>query len=53
MCPSFRSDGFAIRPGIRPGYVGPFVEKVIPLFQQRGAVRTEYRQTLREHRREF
>jgi hypothetical protein len=36
------SDGFAIRQGIWPGYVGPFVEKVIPLLQQRGAVRTEY-----------
>jgi len=47
-------DGFAIRQGIWPGYVGPFVEKVIPLLQQRGAVRTEYTgTTLREHLREF
>ena len=47
-------DGFAIRQGIWPGYVGPFVEQVIPLLQQRGAVRTEYKgTTLREHLREF
>jgi alkanesulfonate monooxygenase SsuD/methylene tetrahydromethanopterin reductase-like flavin-dependent oxidoreductase (luciferase family) len=47
-------DGFAIRQGLWPGYVGPFVEKVIPLLQQRGAVRTEYTgTTLREHLREF
>src|SRR5262249_22568473 len=47
-------DGFAIRQGIWPGYVGPFVEKVIPLLQKRGAVRTEYAgTTLREHLREF
>jgi alkanesulfonate monooxygenase SsuD/methylene tetrahydromethanopterin reductase-like flavin-dependent oxidoreductase (luciferase family) len=47
-------DGFAIRQGIWPGYVGPFVEQVIPLLQQRGAVRTEYTgTTLREHLREF
>jgi N-acetyl-S-(2-succino)cysteine monooxygenase len=47
-------NGFAIRQGIWPGYVGPFVEKVIPLLQQRGAVRTEYTgTTLREHLREF
>ena len=46
-------DGFAIRQGIWPGYVGPFVEKVIPLLQQRGAVRAEYTgTTLREHLRE-
>jgi FMN-dependent oxidoreductase (nitrilotriacetate monooxygenase family) len=47
-------DGFAIRQGIWPGYVGPFVDKVIPLLQQRGAVRTQYTgTTLREHLREF
>jgi N-acetyl-S-(2-succino)cysteine monooxygenase len=47
-------NGFAIRQGIWPGYVGPFVEKVIPLLQQRGTVRTEYTgTTLREHLREF
>ena len=47
-------DGFAIRQGIWPGYVEPFVDKVIPLLQKRGAVRTEYTgTTLREHLREF
>lgn len=47
-------DGFAIRQGIWPGYVGPFVEQVIPLLQQRGVVRTEYAgRTLREHLQEF
>jgi len=41
--------GFALRQGIWPGYVGPFVETVVPLLQQRGAVRTEYSgTTLRE-----
>src|SRR5260370_7648215 len=38
-------DGFAIRQGIWPGYVGPFVDKVIPLLPQRGAVRTAYTPT--------
>jgi FMN-dependent oxidoreductase (nitrilotriacetate monooxygenase family) len=31
-------DGFAIRQGIWPGYVGPFVEQVIPLLQQRAPI---------------
>ena len=47
-------DGFAIRQGIWPGYVGPFVEQVVPLLQQRGVARAEYvGTTLREHLREF
>jgi len=47
-------DGFAIRQGLWPGYVGPFVEQVVPLLQQRGAARAEYAgTTLREHLREF
>jgi alkanesulfonate monooxygenase SsuD/methylene tetrahydromethanopterin reductase-like flavin-dependent oxidoreductase (luciferase family) len=47
-------DGFAIRQGLWPGYVGPFVEQVIPLLQQRGVARAEYvGATLREHLREF
>ena len=47
-------DGFAIRQGLWPGYVGPFVEQVIPLLQQRGVARSEYDgTTLREHLREF
>jgi alkanesulfonate monooxygenase SsuD/methylene tetrahydromethanopterin reductase-like flavin-dependent oxidoreductase (luciferase family) len=47
-------DGFAIRQGLWPGSVGPFVEHVVPLLQQRGAVRVEYPgTTLREHLQEF
>jgi long-chain alkane monooxygenase len=47
-------DGFAIRQGLWPGYVGPFVEQVVPLLQQRGAARVEYTgTTLREHLQEF
>jgi hypothetical protein len=47
-------DGFAIRQGLWPGYVGPFVEQVVPLVQQRGVVRTAYTgRTLREHLQEF
>ena len=47
-------DGFAIRQGIWPGYVNPFVEQVVPLLQQRGVARTEYAGTmLREHLQEF
>ena len=47
-------DGFAIRQGIWPGYVGPFVEQVVPLLQKRGVVRTEYAgTTLRVHLHEF
>jgi alkanesulfonate monooxygenase SsuD/methylene tetrahydromethanopterin reductase-like flavin-dependent oxidoreductase (luciferase family) len=47
-------DGFAIRQGLWPGYVGPFVEQVVPLLQQRGAARAEYVGTkLREHLQEF
>jgi alkanesulfonate monooxygenase SsuD/methylene tetrahydromethanopterin reductase-like flavin-dependent oxidoreductase (luciferase family) len=47
-------DGFAIRQGFWPGAVGPFVEQVIPLLQQRGVVRREYTgTTLREHLQEF
>ena len=47
-------DGFAIRQGLWPGYVGPFVEQVVPLLQQRGVARVEYTgTTLREHLREF
>jgi long-chain alkane monooxygenase len=47
-------DGFAIRQGLWPGYVGPFVEQVVPLLQQRGVVRREYvGTTLRDHLQEF
>ncbi len=47
-------DGFAIRQGLWPGYVKPFVEQVIPLLQQRGVVRTSYAgTTLRDHLQAF
>jgi hypothetical protein len=47
-------DGFAIRQGLWPGYVRPFVEQVVPLLQQRCVVRTAYTgRTLREHLQEF
>jgi len=47
-------DGFAIRQGLWPGYVGPFVEQVVPLLQHRGVARKEYTgRTLREHLQEF
>jgi FMN-dependent oxidoreductase (nitrilotriacetate monooxygenase family) len=47
-------DGFAIRQGLWPGYVGPFVEQVVSLLQQRGVARAEYTgTTLREHLQEF
>ena len=47
-------DGFAIRQGLWPGYVGPFVEQVVPLLQERGVTRAEYTgTTLREHLQEF
>jgi FMN-dependent oxidoreductase (nitrilotriacetate monooxygenase family) len=47
-------DGFAIRQGMWPGYVLPFVERVVPILQRRGVARTEYTgATLREHLREF
>jgi len=47
-------DGFAIRQGLWPGYVGPFVEQVVPLLQHRGVARQEYTgRTLREHLQEF
>src|SRR5688572_15220000 len=47
-------DGFAIRQGLWPGYVGPFIEQVVPLLQHRGVARKEYTgRTLREHLQEF
>ena len=47
-------DGFAIRQGLWPGYVGPFVDQVVPLLQHRGVARVEYTgTTLREHLQEF
>jgi alkanesulfonate monooxygenase SsuD/methylene tetrahydromethanopterin reductase-like flavin-dependent oxidoreductase (luciferase family) len=45
-------DGFVLRPGTAPGGRGldPFVDRVVPLLQERGSLRTAYRgTTLREH----
>jgi FMN-dependent oxidoreductase (nitrilotriacetate monooxygenase family) len=43
-------DGFILVPHITPGGIDDFVDRVVPLLQERGAFRTEYRtQTLREH----
>jgi alkanesulfonate monooxygenase SsuD/methylene tetrahydromethanopterin reductase-like flavin-dependent oxidoreductase (luciferase family) len=44
------SDGFILVPHITPGGLQPFVEKVVPLLQERGVYRTEYEgTTLREN----
>jgi FMN-dependent oxidoreductase (nitrilotriacetate monooxygenase family) len=36
------SDGFILVPHITPSGLGPFVDKVVPLLQERGVFRTEY-----------
>ena len=44
------SDGFIIVPHITPAGLDPFVDKVVPLLQERGVFRTEYEgATLREN----
>ena len=44
------SDGFILVPHITPGGLDPFVDKVVPLLQERGVYRTEYEgSTLREN----
>jgi len=44
------ADGFILQPMITPGGLDEFVDKVVPLLQERGAFRTEYRgTTLRSH----
>jgi len=44
------SDGFVLAPHITPGGLGPFVDQVVPLLQERGVFRTDYEgTTLREH----
>jgi len=44
------SDGFILVPHITPAGLDPFVDKVVPLLQERGAFRTEYEgTTLRDH----
>ncbi len=43
-------DGFTIMPNVLPGQLDAFVDRVIPILQQRGLARTEYAgTTLREH----
>ena len=44
------SDGFIMVPHITPGGLDEFADTVVPLLQERGVFRTEYRgTTLREH----
>jgi FMN-dependent oxidoreductase (nitrilotriacetate monooxygenase family) len=44
------ADGFVLVPHITPGGLDPFVDRVVPLLQERGVFRTEYAgTTLRDH----
>jgi FMN-dependent oxidoreductase (nitrilotriacetate monooxygenase family) len=44
------SDGFILVPHITPSGLDPFVDRVVPLLQERGVFRTEYAgTTLRDH----
>ncbi|MGX8905332.1 LLM class flavin-dependent oxidoreductase [Streptomyces netropsis] len=44
------ADGFVLVPHLTPGGLDDFVDRVVPLLQERGAFRTEYAgSTLREH----
>jgi FMN-dependent oxidoreductase (nitrilotriacetate monooxygenase family) len=44
------SDGFILVPHITPSGLEPFVDRVVPLLQERGVFRTEYQgTTLRDH----
>jgi hypothetical protein len=44
------ADGFILVPHLTPGGLDDFVDRVVPLLQERGAFRTEYRgRTLRSH----
>ena len=44
------SDGFILVPHVTPGGLDPFVDRVVPLLQERGVFRTEYEgTTLRDH----
>ncbi|WP_424893125.1 NtaA/DmoA family FMN-dependent monooxygenase [Streptomyces sp. XH2] len=44
------ADGFVLLPHLIPGGLDEFVDRVVPLLQERGAFRTEYAgATLREH----
>ncbi|MEU9118074.1 NtaA/DmoA family FMN-dependent monooxygenase [Streptomyces sp. NPDC048483] len=44
------ADGFILVPHLTPGGLDPFVDRVVPLLQERGVFRTEYQgHTLRSH----
>jgi FMN-dependent oxidoreductase (nitrilotriacetate monooxygenase family) len=44
------SDGFILVPHVTPGGLGPFVDQVVPLLQERGVYRADYPgATLRDH----
>lgn len=44
------SDGFILVPHVTPSGLDPFVDRVVPLLQERGVFRTEYEgTTLRDH----
>jgi FMN-dependent oxidoreductase (nitrilotriacetate monooxygenase family) len=44
------ADGYILVPHITPGGLAPFVDRVVPLLQERGVFRTDYRgSTLRDH----
>ncbi len=44
------ADGFVLIPHITPGGLDPFVDRVVPLLQERGVFRTDYEgTTLRDH----
>jgi FMN-dependent oxidoreductase (nitrilotriacetate monooxygenase family) len=44
------SDGFILVPHITPGGLDPFVDRVVPLLQERGLFRSDYTgRTLRDH----
>ncbi|MYT72813.1 LLM class flavin-dependent oxidoreductase [Streptomyces sp. SID8367] len=44
------ADGFILVPHLTPGGLDPFVDRVVPLLQERGVFRTEYTgSTLRSH----
>ena len=43
-------DGFILVPHITPGGLDPFVDRVVPLLQERGVFRADYEgTTLRDH----
>jgi alkanesulfonate monooxygenase SsuD/methylene tetrahydromethanopterin reductase-like flavin-dependent oxidoreductase (luciferase family) len=44
------ADGYILVPHLTPGGLDPFVDRVVPLLQERGVHRTDYEgTTLREH----